>query len=169
MAAPLKAGVAGLGTVGSAVVRLIAQQRDLIEARCGRGIEIVAATARTPHKERDLGQTRIRWVSDPVTLAADDDIDVFVELMGGEDDPAKRAVETALAAGKPVVTANKALLARHGVALATLAEQNGVALNFEAAVGGAIPVVKTLRESLSGNSFAGVYGILNGTCNYILT
>src|SRR6202045_3936264 len=169
MVAPLKAGLAGLGTVGSAVVRQIAQQRDLIKARCGRGIEVVAATARTPDKKRDLDQTQIRWVSDPVTLAADGDIDVFVELIGGDDDPAKRAVETALAAGKPVVTANKALLARHGVALAALAEQHGVALNFEAAVGGTIPIVKTLREGLSGNSFARVYGILNGTCNYILT
>jgi homoserine dehydrogenase len=169
MVAPLKVGLAGLGTVGSAVMRLISQQRDLIEARCGRGIEVVAATARTPDKKRDLGQTQMRWVSDPVTLAADNGIDVFVELMGGDGDPAKRAVETALAAGKPVVTANKALLARHGIALAALAEQHGVALNFEAAIGGAIPIVKTLRESLSGNSFARVYGILNGTCNYILT
>ena len=169
MAAPLKAGLAGLGTVGSAVVRLIAQQRDLIEARCGRGIEVVAATARAPDKQRDLSQTQMRWVSDPVALAADSGIDVFVELMGGDGDPAKQAVETALAAGKPVVTANKALLARHGVALAALAEQHGVALNFEAAVGGAIPIVKTLRERFSGNSFARVYGILNGTCNYILT
>ena len=169
MVAPLKVGLAGLGTVGSAVVRVVSQQRDLIEARCGRGIEVVAATARTPDKRRDLGQTQMRWVSDPVTLAADDGIDVFVELMGGDGDPAKRAVETALAAGKPVVTANKALLARHGIALAALAEQHGVALNFEAAIGGAIPIVKMLRESLSGNSFARVYGILNGTCNYILT
>src|SRR5215468_8482026 len=169
MVAPLKVGLAGLGTVGSAVVRVVSQQRDLIEARCGRGIEVVAATARTPDKRRDLGQTQMRWVSDPVTLAADDGIDVFVELMGGDGDPSKRAVETALAAGKPVVTANKALLARHGIALATLAEQHGAALNFEAAAGGAIPIVKTLREGMSGNSFARVYGILNGTCNYILT
>src|SRR5215471_7459799 len=169
MVAPLKVGLAGLGTVGSAVVRVVSQQRDLIEARCGRGIEVVAATARTPDKKRDLGQTQMRWVSDPVTLAADDGIDVFVELIGGDGDPAKRAVETALAAGKPVVTANKALLARHGIALAALAEQHGVALNFEAAIGGAIPIVKTLREGVSGNSFARVYGILNGTCNYILT
>lgn len=169
MIAPLKAGIAGLGTVGSAVVRLIAQQRDLIEARCGRGIEVVAVTARTPDKKRDLGESRLRWVSDPVTLAADEEIDVFVELMGGDGDPAKLAVETALAAGKAVVTANKALLARHGVALAAVAEKHGVALNFEASIGGGIPIVKTLREGLAGNSFARVYGILNGTCNYILT
>src|SRR6202023_692975 len=169
MVAPLKAGLAGLGTVGSAVVRLIAQHRGLIEARCGRGIEVVAVTARAPDKKRDLGQTQMRWASDPVALAADGDIDVFVELIGGDGDPAKRAVETALAAGKPVVTANKALLARHGVALAALAERHHVALNFEAAVGGAIPIVKTLREGLAGNALARVYGILNGTCNYILT
>ena len=169
MAVPLKVGLAGLGTVGSAVVRLIAQQRDLIEARCGRKIEVVAVTALDADKKRDLGQTQMRWVGDPVTLAGDGGIDVFVELMGGDDDPAKRAVEAALAAGKPVVTANKALLARHGVALAALAEKHGVALNFEAAVGGGIPIVKTLREGLSGSAFARVYGILNGTCNYILT
>jgi len=169
MVAPLKVGLAGLGTVGSAVVRLIEQQRGPIEARCGRSIEVVAATARTPDKKRDLGKTRLRWVGDPVALAADDGIDVFVELMGGDGDPAKLAVETALAAGKPVVTANKALLARHGVALAALAEKHGVALNFEAAVAGAVPIVKTLREGMSGNAFTRVYGILNGTCNYILT
>src|SRR5215467_10356716 len=169
MVAPLKAGLAGVGTVGSAVVRLIAQQRPLIEARCGRTIEVVAVTARTPDKMRDLGEARPRWVSDPVALAADAGIDVFVELIGGDGDPAKLAVETALAAGKAVVTANKALLAKHGVELAALAEKHGVALNFEAAIGGAIPIVKTLREGVSGNSFARVYGILNGTCNYILT
>jgi homoserine dehydrogenase len=169
MVAPLKAGLAGLGTVGSAVVRLIERQRDLIAMRCGRPIEVVAVTARSPDKRRDLGARRLRWIADPVMLAADPEIDVFVELMGGDGDPAKRAVETALAAGKPVVTANKALLARHGQALADLAERHGVALNFEAAVGGAIPIVKTLREGMAGNSFARIYGILNGTCNYILT
>jgi len=169
MVAPLKAGLAGLGTVGSAVVRILERQRDLIAARCGRAIEIVAVTARSPDKKRDLGTGKPRWVGDPAALAADRDIDVFVELMGGDGDPAKGAVETALAAGKSVVTANKALLARHGVALAARAEQHGVALNFEAAVAGAIPIVKTLREGMAGNSFARVYGILNGTCNYILT
>ena len=169
MVAPLKAGLAGLGTVGSAVVRLIERQRDLIAARCGRPIEVVAVTARSPDKRRDLGTAPLRFVDDPVALAGDGGIDVFVELMGGDGDPAKRCVETALAAGKSVVTANKALLARHGMALAALAEQNGVTLNFEAAIGGAIPVVKLLREGLTGNPVGRVYGILNGTCNYILT
>src|SRR5450830_733129 len=111
----------------------------------------------------------MKWFADPVALARDGDIDVFVELIGGAGDPAKAAVEAALESGKSVVTANKALLAKHGVKLAALAEKHRVALNFEAAVGGAIPIVKTLREGLAGNSFERIYGILNGTCNYILT
>ena len=169
MVAPLKVGLAGLGTVGSSVLRLIAQERDLLAARCGRPIEVVAVTARTKSKDRGVDLKPLRWVADPLTLARDPGIDVFVELMGGEDDPAKSAVEAALASGKSVVTANKALLARHGVELSRLAEQYKVALNFEAAVGGAIPIIKTLREGFSGNSFARISGILNGTCNYILT
>src|SRR3954449_2968178 len=169
MASPLKIGIAGLGTVGASVVRLIDAQRDALVARCGRPIEVVAVSARSRGKKRDLGRKSPRWVADPVTLATDPEIDVFVELMGGEGDPAKAAISAALAAKKSVVTANKALLARHGVGLASVAEKNQVALNFEAAVGGAIPIVKTLREGLAGNSLARVYGILNGTCNYILT
>jgi homoserine dehydrogenase len=169
MVAPLKVGLAGLGTVGTAVVRLIESERAALTARCGRPIDVVAATARDRTKDRGIDLTRLRWVSDPLALARDLDIDVFVELIGGEGDPAKSAVEAALAVGKSVVTANKALLARHGVALAALAERNHVALNFEASVGGAIPIVKTLREGLAGDSFARIYGILNGTCNYILT
>jgi len=169
MTAPLKVGLAGLGTVGTTVVRLIARQREALAARCGRPIEVVAVTARSRTKDRGLDMNGLRWVEHPALLAKDPGIDVFVELMGGEGDPAKSAVEAALAAGKSVVTANKALLARHGVALAGLAERHHVALNFEAAVGGAIPIVKTLREGLAGNALARVYGILNGTCNYILT
>ena len=111
----------------------------------------------------------MKWFAEPSLLARDPGIDVFVELIGGAGEPAKSAVEAALASGKSVVTANKALLARHGVKLAGLAERNHVALNFEAAVGGAIPIVKTLREGMAGNSFERIYGILNGTCNYILT
>ncbi len=170
MVAPLKAGLAGLGTVGSAVVRLLEQHRDVLALRCGRPIEVVAVSARDPAPGSATSAPRSRVGSPiPSRSPTDPDIDVFVELMGGDGDPAKRAVETALAAGKSVVTANKALLAKHGVALADLAEKHGVALNFEAAVGGAIPIVKTLREGLAGNSFARIYGILNGTCNYILT
>src|SRR6201993_4560909 len=169
MRAPLRLGVAGLGTVGAAVVRLIVQAQASLLARTGRPIEVVAVTARSKAKKRGIDLRKIRWVADPQRLAADPEIDVFVELMGGADDPAKSAVAAALAASKSVVTANKALLARHGVRLAELAEKKGVALNFEAAVGGAIPIVKTLREGMAGNSFARIYGILNGTCNYILT
>jgi homoserine dehydrogenase len=167
MLAPLKVGLAGLGTVGSSVVRLIAEGQ--LAARCGRSVEVVAVTARDKAKDRGVDLSGVRWFDDPVALASDPGIDVFIELIGGEDDPAKAAIETALAAGKSVVTANKALLAKHGLALAQLAEANGVALNFEAAVAGGIPIIKTLREGFAGNSFARIYGILNGTCNYILT
>jgi homoserine dehydrogenase len=169
MAPPLRLGIAGLGTVGASVVRLIAHQRDALAARCGRPIEVVAVSARSRAKKRDFDGKKLRWVADPVGLATDAEIDVFVELIGGEGNPARAAIAAALAAKKSVVTANKALLARHGVALAAVAEKNHVALNFEAAVCGAVPIVKTLREGLAGNSLARIYGILNGTCNYILT
>jgi homoserine dehydrogenase len=169
MVAPLKVGLAGLGTVGASVVRLIAEHRAALALRCGRPIEIVAVTARSRGKDRGIDLKSLRWVANPVKLATDPGIDVFVELIGGDGNPARAAVSAALKAGKSVVTANKALLAGHGVALATLAEKQKVALNFEAAAAGAIPIVKTLREGLSGNSIQRVYGILNGTCNYILT
>ena len=169
MVAPLKVGLAGVGTVGAAVLRILAQEQAALGARCGRAIEVVAVSARSPAKDRGVDLQKFRWASDPVALASDPEVDVFVELIGGEGDPAKKAVETALSTGKSVVTANKALLARHGAALARLAEQKKAALHFEAAVGGAIPIIRTLREGLIGNSFARVYGILNGTCNYILT
>ncbi|MGE0749322.1 MAG: homoserine dehydrogenase [Variibacter sp.] len=168
-ASPLKVGLAGLGTVGIALVQLIARQGDALAARCGRPIEVVAVTARDRKRDRGVDLSKFRWANDPTTLAAQPDVDVFVELLGGEDDPAKAAVEKALSVGKPVVTANKALLAKHGVRLAQHAEAAGVPLSFEAAVAGGIPVVKTIREGLAGNGFNRVYGILNGTCNYILT
>ena len=169
MAEPLKVGLAGLGTVGSAVVHLLDQGRNKLIARCGRPIEVVALSARSRGKKRGFDVKKFRWFADPAVLARDPSIDVLVEVIGGEGDPAKRAVEAALNAGKPVVTANKALLAGHGQKLAALAERHCVALNFEAAVAGGIPIVKTLREGLNGASFTRIYGILNGTCNYILT
>lgn len=169
MVAPLKVGLAGLGTVGAAVIRLICDNQQALAARCGRPVEVVAVTARAKTKDRGVDLTSLRWVDDPIALARDPGIDVFVELMGGDGDPAKAAIEAALSTGKAVVTANKALLAKHGLTLAGLAEKNQVALNFEAAVGGGIPVIKALREGLAGNSISRVYGILNGTCNYILT
>ncbi|MBN8976488.1 MAG: homoserine dehydrogenase [Xanthobacteraceae bacterium] len=169
MVAPLTVGIAGLGTVGAETVRLIEAQASSLTARSGRGVRVVAVTARSKAKKRGLDLRGVRWVKDPLTLASDPEIECFVELMGGDGDPALSAIEAALASGKSVVTANKALIAKHGLRLAKLAEQHGGALNFEAAVGAAIPVVKTLREGLAGTEIDRVYGILNGTCNYILT
>ncbi len=165
----LKLGVAGVGTVGSGLLRLLAAREGELAARAGRPIDVVAISVRDRQKNRDTDISPFRFIQDPVALATDPAINVFVELIGGEDGVAKRAIEAALASGKHVVTANKALLAHHGPSLAALAEKNGVALNFEAAVAGGIPVVKVIRESLQGNDISRVYGILNGTCNYILT
>ena len=169
MAEPLKVGLAGLGTVGSAVVQLLDRGREKLIARCGRGIDVVAISARSRNKKRSFNADRFRWISDAAALARDPKIDVLVEVIGGAAGTAKLTVETALAAGKPVVTANKALLAAEGQRLAALAERHHVALNFEASVAGGIPIVKTLREGLNGATFTRIYGILNGTCNYILT
>jgi homoserine dehydrogenase len=169
MVAPLKVGIAGLGTVGVEVVRLIEDQSRMLSARCGRGVRVVAVTARSKAKKRGLDLKKIEWAKSPLALANDPTIDCFVELMGGSGEPALSAIEAALKNGKSVVTANKALVAKHGSRLAALAEKHGGALNFEAAVGAAIPVIKTLREGLAGTTVNRVYGILNGTCNYILT
>ena len=169
MVAPLKVGIAGLGTVGAEVVRLIEGQSSALAQRCGRAIRVVAVTARSKAKKRGLDLRGVTWAKDPQALAEHPEVDCLVELIGGASDPALSAIETALKSGKSVVTANKALIAKHGVRLAKAAEAHDAALNFEAAVGAAIPVVKTLREGLSGTSINRVYGILNGTCNYILT
>ena len=170
MTKQLRLGIAGLGTVGVGVLDLLEQHAEIMTARCGRIVVTTAVSARTRSAARGKHDiSRFTWFDDPVSLAGSDDIDVFVELIGGEEGPARKAVETALKAGKHVVTANKALLAHHGASLAQLAEAAGVALNFEAAVAGGIPIVKTMRESLAGNQVKRVYGILNGTCNYILT
>src|ERR1700692_1094262 len=153
MTQTLRVGVAGLGTVGAALIAQVARQQEALAARCGRAIEIVAVCARARAKDRGLDLKKTKWFSDSVALARAADIHVVVELIGGAGDPAKSALDAALASGKSVVTANKALLAKHGVKLAALAEKHHVALNFEAAVGGAIPIVKTLREGLAGDSF----------------
>jgi homoserine dehydrogenase len=169
MVAPLRVGIAGLGTVGAAVVRLIEEQARTLSARSGRSIRVVAVTARSKVKKRAVDLDGIDWVNSPLALANDPRVDCFVELMGGSGEPALSAIEAALKNGKSVVTANKALIAKHGLRLARAAEKHGGALNFEAAVGAAIPVIKTLREGLAGTGVNRVYGILNGTCNYILT
>jgi homoserine dehydrogenase len=166
---PLRLGIAGLGTVGSGLLSLLHENGETIAERCNRTISVAGVCARRRGKDRGVDLRGAAWFEDPVALASNADIDVFVELMGGADGAAFHSVEAALSAGKHVVTANKALLAQHGVKLAQIAESNGVALNFEAAVAGGIPIVKTLREGLLGNKVSRIYGILNGTSNYILT
>ena len=168
MAKPLRVGVAGLGVVGSALARLLGRLGPDLAARTGREISIVAVSARSM-RDRGLGLGEAAFFADPRELAAHGEIDVFVELIGGADGVAHEAVVAALARGLPVVTANKAMLAAHGLDLARLAESRGASLAFEAAVGGGVPVIKTLREGLAGNSVRRVCGILNGTCNYILS
>ena len=166
---PLRLGIAGLGTVGAGVVKIIQSKSELLRMRTGRDIEIVAVSARSAGKDRGVDLSAYRWHDDPVSLAQSDDIDVFVELVGGDEGPAKDATEAALKSGKDVVTANKAMLAHHGQALAELAEGNGLTIRYEAAVAGGIPIIKSLTEGLAGNEIKRVMGVMNGTCNYILT
>ncbi len=166
---PLRVGVAGLGTVGAGVLRMLAENGDVIAARAGREIKVTAVSARARDKDRGVSLAGMNWHDDAESLAWDSQVDVVIELIGGSNGPAKALVEAAIMAGKPVVTANKALLAVHGATLAAAAEQAAVALGFEAAVAGGIPVIKALREGLAGNRISRVAGILNGTCNYILT
>ena len=165
---PLRVGIAGLGTVGGAVLRRLTDDAGVIRHQTGRPVAVTGVSARNRDKAAPLLGTAT-WHADAVELARSPDIDVFVELIGGHEGVARAAVEAAIASGKSVVTANKALLAHHGMALAADAETRGVSLAFEAAVAGGIPVIKVLREALSGNTIDRVYGILNGTCNYILT
>jgi homoserine dehydrogenase len=169
MMRPLSVGVAGLGTVGAGVLKLLRDNAEIISARAGRPVAVTAVSARDRTRDRGVSIAGLRWYDDPVALASDREIDVVVELIGGAEGPARVLAEAAIAERKPLVTANKALLAVHGAALARLAEAQGVALGFEAAVAGGIPVIKALREGLSGNRISAVAGILNGTCNYILT
>ncbi len=167
--APLRIGVAGLGNVGATLVRILQKDGAELTRKLGRQLEVVAVAARSRSRDRGIDISGLEWFDDPVALAKWDGIDLFVELIGGEDGPAFAAVKAALEIGRPVVTANKALLAKHGVNLARMAEEAGAQLGFEAAVAGGIPVIKTLREGLGSARIAKVFGIMNGTCNYILT
>ncbi len=167
MASPLRIAIAGLGTVGAGVVKILQAHGDDIARRAGRPIVITAVHARDPKKDRGVDLSSYEWVDKPNALIGK--ADVIVELMGGDEGAAKDLIEGALLDGKHVVTANKALLAKHGLTLASLAEKNNASLNFEASVAGGIPIIKALREGFAGNKIAGIYGILNGTCNYILT
>ncbi len=165
----LRIGIAGLGTVGAGVVKLLRDNAELIAQRAGMPIQVVAISARDRGLDRGVSLAGLRWHADALALAGDADVDVVVELIGGAEGVARALVERSIAAGKAVVTANKALLAIHGAALAQAAEESGLFLGFEAAVAGGIPVIKALREGLAGNRISRVAGILNGTCNYILT
>ncbi|MDX2290247.1 MAG: homoserine dehydrogenase [Hyphomicrobiaceae bacterium] len=169
MTETLKLGIAGLGTVGAGLMHLLATHGERLSASLPRRLVVAGVSARSRGKDRGCDLSAVRWFDDPVALARDPGIDVFIELMGGDEGAPREAVEAALRSGRHVVTANKALLAKHGVSLAAIAEANGVALNFEAAVAGGIPVIKTLREAMLPNAIQRVYGILNGTCNFILT
>jgi homoserine dehydrogenase len=160
----LKIGIAGLGTVGCGLIGFVTGSGPL-----SRVTQIVGVTARDKNRQREADITSFPWFDDPVALAQSPDIDVFVELMGGAEGSAKDSIEAALKAGKHVVTANKALLAEHGAALAALALANKVEVRYEAAVAGGIPIIKALREGLAANKINAVSGILNGTCNYILS
>jgi len=169
MAEPLRIALAGLGTVGAGVIRLLETNAALIARRAGRQIEIVAVSARERGKDRGVDIARYAWDDDMTAMAARPEVDVVVELVGGSDGPALTLARNAIRSGKALVTANKAMIAHHGVELAAAAEGAGVALKFEAAVAGGIPVIKGLREGAAANAILRVYGILNGTCNYILS
>jgi homoserine dehydrogenase len=169
MTTPLRIGIAGLGTVGGGTLKILAAQSVMIEERCGRKIVVSGISARDKNKKRYMDLGSYRWFDDPMAMVADKDIDVIIEAIGGAEGTARKLVEAALIHGKSVVTANKALIAEHGVALAAVAEKNNAVLAFEAAVAGGIPVIKTLRDGLAANQISRIAGILNGTCNYILT
>lgn len=169
MSNPLKIAVAGLGTVGAGLLKLLAANGPMLAKRGGRPLVVTAVSARDRKRDRGVSLEGITWFDDPVEMAAKADAEVVVELIGGSDGAAKRTIEAAIAAGRHVVTANKALLAIHGTGLARAAEAKGLSLAYEAAVAGGIPVIKALREGVAANRVTRVYGILNGTCNYILT
>jgi homoserine dehydrogenase len=169
MAEALRVALAGLGTVGGGVIRLLDANRDLIARRAGRPIEVVAVSARDRTRDRGIDLSRFAWVDDTSALATQPDVDVVAELVGGSDGPALTLARATLAAGRGLVTANKAMLAHHGLELAEAAERANAALKFEAAVAGGIPVIKGLRDGAAANEITRVYGILNGTCNFILS
>lgn len=169
MSDSFRIGIAGLGTVGTGVVKLLQKHGTMIAARAGRPVEIVAVSARDRGKKREVSLSSYEWVEQAVALGDRKDLDAVIELIGGEEGEARALLERSLGNGISVVTANKALLARHGYGLAVLAEKNGACMMYEGAVAGGIPIIKALREGFAANELKAVYGILNGTCNYILT
>ena len=169
MSNSLKIAVAGLGTVGAGILKLLNEHGDLLERRCGRPLEVIAVSARDKNKDRGVSLDGFDFYEDAAKMAAEADCDIVVELIGGSDGIAKETVEAALGASRHVVTANKALIAHHGTELALKAEAAGITLAYEAAVAGGIPIIKALREGLTANGINSIHGILNGTCNYILS
>jgi len=169
MIGSLRIGIAGLGTVGRGTLAILLNHAALIEQRCGKKLEIAGISARNKTADRGLDLSGLTWFDNPLDMAHSPDIDVIVEMIGGAEGIARELVEVALGHGKSVVTANKALIAHHGIALAARAEKTGAVLAFEAAVAGGIPIIKALRDGLAANHFTRICGIMNGTCNYILT
>ncbi len=169
MSTPLRIAIAGLGTVGDGTLGILQENAAVIEARCGRALQVVAVSARDKSKKRNSDVSGLYWAENPVELASLPNVDIVVELIGGSEGTARQLVEASFKAGKHVITANKALIAHHGIALARLAETSNAMFAYEAAVAGGIPIIKSLREGLAANRFHHIAGILNGTCNFILT
>ena len=165
----LKIGIAGLGTVGSETFRILTERGEFLSSRSGKKIEVTAVSAKNKKVERGINLSRVEWIDDARDLCNRPDVDVVVELIGGSEGIAKEIAELAFKNGKSLITANKALIAHHGDAIGKNAEKMDLMLGYEAAVAGGIPIIKTLREGLASNTFTRIYGILNGTCNYILT
>lgn len=168
MSGPVRVGLIGLGTVGQGVVSVLRENAAEIERRVGRPVIVTHASARDVSKPREVSLDGITLVSHPMQIAREADVDVVVEVIGGHT-TAKEVILAALARGKPVVTANKALLAEEGNAIFGAALKAGVPVAFEASVAGGIPIIKAIREGLAGNRIESLAGIINGTCNYILT
>ena len=164
----IRVGIIGLGSVGQGVVKILSDNVSLIQKKTNAKVSIIGVSAKNKDKKREVQIHKYKWFDNPISLAVNEDADIIIELIGGEDGVALEIVESALKAGKNVITANKALIAKNGNYLLELAEKNDVKLLFEAAIAGSIPIVKTIKESVASNTISAIYGILNGTCNYIL-
>ena len=169
MARTINIAIAGLGTVGAETYRLITEESDFLKARSSANFNVVAVSAKSKDKKRDVDLTGVEWIADCRDIADIDNIDVVIELVGGSEGVAKELVEKAITNGKSVITANKALVATHGNNIGELVAKHDVMFGYEAAVAGGIPIIKTIREGLASNRLRKIYGILNGTCNYILS
>ena len=169
MARTINIAIAGLGTVGAETYRIITEESDFLKARSSANFNVVAVSAKSKDKKRDVDLTGVEWIADCRDIADIDNIDVVIELVGGSEGVAKELVEKAITNGKSVITANKALVATHGNNIRELVAKHDVMFGYEAAVAGGIPIIKTIREGLASNRLRKIYGILNGTCNYILS